>query len=340
MSHATRNCFGRIVAASTGSAALAVCAAAAAAGPVNKSWIAADATWYVHVDSEAAVNSGLGKFVVANRGRLGLEGMDGLRALGIDPFKDVKGVTIYDTDDNPEHAVVVASTTAAIEQLIDMLKTDPATRTMTVENHSIIAFDDKGKTQYWHVRPGEAPDTRVVFISDDWKIVTDALKVVDGATSSLSRIGPGSPLAGDPASGSIIFIRASELPSNVKNNPDPNASALLGQVGGVQLDVGERDGEIYGDAQLFTNSGEAASNMSQVAQGLLALGRMITKDNPDLAPISSVLGATKVEPQDRQLKVSFRYESKKVIEAVESMLAAKEKSDAKDVEDQKKEPKP
>lgn len=305
-------------------------AGGASAGPVNKAWIAADATWYVHVDSEAAVGSSLGQFVIANRGRLGLEGMDGLRALGIDPFKDVKGVTIYDTDDNPDHAVVVASTTAAIEQLVDMLKSDPATLTMTVEGHSIIAFDDKGKTQYWHVRPGEAPDTRIVFISDDWKIVTDAVKVVDGATSSLARLGPGSPLAGDAGSGSMVFIRAAELPTPVKNNPDPNASALLGQVGGVQLDIGEREGEIYGEAQLFTNSGEDAANMSQVAQGLLALGRMITKDNPDLAPIGGVLGAMKVEPQDRQLKVSFRYQSKKVVDAVESMLAAKEKEEARE----------
>lgn len=323
--------------------ALLTAGGTAAAGPVNKGWIAADATWYVHVDSESAVASSLGQFVIANRGRFGLEGMDGLRALGIDPFKDVKSVTIYDTDDDPEHAVVVASTTAAIEQLVDMLRSDPATRTMTVEGHSIIAFDDKGKTQYWHVRPGTAPDTRVVFISDDWKIVTDAVKVVDGATTSLARLGAGSPLAGDAGSGSMIFIRAAELPTPVKNNPDPNASALLGQVGGVQLDLGEREGEIYGEAQLFTNSGEDAANMSQVAQGLLALGRMITKDNPDLMPINSVLSATKVEPQDRQLKVSFRYQSKKVIEAVESMLAAKEKEEARkrdDAAEKTKESKP
>lgn len=318
-----------------------VAGAGALAGPVNKSWIAADATWYVHVDSEAAIASSLGQYVVTNRGRLGLEGMDGLRALGIDPFKDVKGVTIYDTDGDPDHAVVIASTTSAIEQLVDMLKSDPATRTMSVDGQSIVAFDDKGKTQYWHVRPGEAPDMRVVFISDDWKIVTDAIKVVDGGTTSLSRVGPGSPLAGDPASGSILFIRAAELPAPVKNNPDPNASALLGLVGGVQLDVGERDGEIYGETLLFTSSGEDAANMSQVAQGLLALGRMITRDNPDLAPISNVLGATKIEPHDRQLRVNFRYQSKKVVEALESMIAAKEKAEAQSREaETKKESKP
>ncbi len=329
MSHTALSSFGRLVAVS--GAAAAMCAAAWA-GPVNKNWIAGNATWYVHVDSEAAISSSLGQYVVANRGRLGLEGMDGLRALGIDPFKDVKGVTIYDTDDNPDHAIVIASTTSAIEQLVDMLKSDPATRTMTVDGHAIIAFDDKGKTQYWHIRPGDAPDARVVFISDDWKIVTDALKVVDGATTSLARVGPGAPLAGDAGSGSILFIRAAELPSNVKNNPDPNASALLSQVGGVQIDVGEREGEIFGEAQLFTASGEDAANMAQVAQGLLALGRMITKDNADLAPINTVLGAMKIEPQDRQLKVNFRYQSKKVVEAAESMLSAREKSAARDAE--------
>jgi len=328
---------GRILAAAAATLALGV---GASAGPVNKSWIAANATWYVHVDSEAAINSSLGQYAMANLGRLGLEGIGGIRALGIDPFKDIKGVTIYDTDDNPEHAIVVASTTSAIEQLIDLLKSDPATRTMTVDGHTLVAFDDKGKTQYWHTRPGEAPDTRIVFISDDWKIVTDALKVVDGATSSLSRAGPGSPLAGDPDSGSIVYIRAAEIPSAVRNNPDPNASALLGQVGGVQLDLGERDGEIYGLAQLYTNSGEDAANISQVAQGLLALGKMLAKNNQELAPISNVLSAMKIEPQDRQLKLSFSYQSKKVIEAVESMLASKEKAEAAERDGAQKESKP
>ncbi len=337
MTRGMTNRMGRMTAA--GAATLTVCfAGGAAAGPVNKAWIGADAKWYVHVDAEAAVGSALGQFVVANRGRLGLEGMDGLRALGIDPFKDVKGVTIYDTDENPEHAVVVASTTAAVEQLMDMLRSDPATRTMEIEGHTLVAFDDNGKAQYWHVRPGATPDTRLVVMSDEWKVVTDALKVVDGGSSSLARIGPGSPLAGEAGSGSIVFVRASELPAPVKNNPDPNASALLSQVGGVQLDVGERDGEIYGDALLFTSSGENAANMSQVAQGLLALGRMITKDNADLAPVSAVLGATKVEPSDRQLKVSFRFPSKKVVDAVESMLAAKEKADARDKDNEEAKP--
>ncbi|MBX3402460.1 MAG: hypothetical protein KF699_03510 [Phycisphaeraceae bacterium] len=308
-------------------AGVAVCGAAAA-GPVNKNWIAANATWYVHVDAEAAVNSTLGQYVVTNRSRLGLDGMDGLRALGIDPFKDIKSVTIYDTDDDPENAVVVASTTSAVEQLMDMLRADPATRTMTVDGHSLIAFDDKGKTQYWHARSGEAPDARVVFMSDDWRTVTDAVKVASGDRSSLARVGAGSPLAGDPNSGSILFIRAAELPRNIRDNPDPNASALLGQVGGVQLDVGERGGEVYGDAQFHTASAEDAQNMSQVAQGLLALGRMITKNNADLAPVSGVLAAIRVEPQDRQLKVGIRFAAKQVVEAIDSTIRAREKANA------------
>ena len=314
----------------------------AAAGPVNKGWIAADATWYVHIDSEAAVNSTLGKFAIANRGRLGIAGIDGIRALGVDPFKDIKSVTIYDTDGDPEHAVAIASMTSAIERLVDLIKSDPGTRTMTVDGHDLIAFDDKGKTQYWHVRPGDAPDMRVVLLSDDWKIVTDALRVVNGDSSSLARSPATSPIAGDAGSGSIVFIRAAELPQKVKDNPDPNASALLGQVSGVQIDLGEREGEIYADAQLYTTSAEDTANMAQIAQGLVALGRLITKDNPDLASVSNVLAATKIEPHDRQLQLRFRYESHKVIEAVESMLAAKEKEAGRKAkaDDDKQEAKP
>lgn len=305
---------------------------ATAAGPVNKNWIAANATWYVHLDAEAAVNSSLGQFVVNNRGRLGLEGIAGLRDLGIDPFKDIKSVTIYDTDDDPEHAVVVASTTSAVEHLMDLLKSDPATRSMSVDGHALLAFDDKGKTQFWHVRAGETPDARVVFMSDDWRTVTDAVKVASGDRSSLARAGAGAPLAGEPGSGSILFIRAAELPRNVRENPDPNASALLGQVGGVQLDLGERAGEVYGDAQFYTASAEDAQNMSQVAQGLLALGRMITKNNPDLAPIGAALAAVRVEPQERQLKVNIRFAARQAVEALDSAVRARERAAAADKE--------
>ena len=118
-----------------------------------------------------------------------------------------------------------------------------------------------------------------------------------------------------------------ELPPH-RDNPDPNASALLGQVGGVQLDVGERGGEVYGDAQFHTASAEDAQNMSQVAQGLLALGRMITKNNADLAPVSGVLAAIRVEPQDRQLKVGIRFAAKQVVEAFDSTIRAREKANA------------
>src|SRR5262245_6317869 len=109
--------------------ALTVLGASALAGPLHKSRVAPDAQWLAHIDVEAFVDSQIMQFIKTEGDSIDID-LDDLeqmrKEIGLDPLKDVKDITAYGNG-NPENDanfVAVFTTTAAVDQLVEKIKTE------------------------------------------------------------------------------------------------------------------------------------------------------------------------------------------------------------------------
>src|SRR5437763_1617142 len=88
------------------------------AGPLDRAVVDRDATWMFHVDVEAGLSStlgGLAKEKIAEEGAR--PGEDLIKKFGVDPLKDIKGLTMYGFKAGEDDGVAVIETTAAVDTL-------------------------------------------------------------------------------------------------------------------------------------------------------------------------------------------------------------------------------
>lgn len=287
---------------------------AAVAGPLDRSLVAPGAGWVIHLDLEAAVGGSIGKHVLANPDKFPREGgLDDLKAFGLDPLKDIMGVTIFGVTKGKEDGVVLVEATQAVENLWNMIKGEGNAKMMTVEGVEILSWDDKGERKYGVMKPGKTPERRMVYIAEDWSTLATAVNGAGKGVKPKDLPGPGT--------GSVLYAEASVIPDEFRENDDPNASAVLKALRSGWLDVGETDKTIYAKVTANFSDAATAANMRQVLDGLMAFGRLATGQNPELAEVSKALAGIKVEAGDAAVTIVGGWAAQDAIKALDAAAA-------------------
>ncbi|MHC4415654.1 MAG: hypothetical protein ACYS0G_10250 [Planctomycetota bacterium] len=291
-------------------------------GPLQKSWIDADAKWLGHVDVEALTGSTIGGLLLEQAEHLDvdLDDLDDFQnEIGMDPRTDVMSVTFYGaTGDLESDGVLIAVTNARAEEALERLTHHDGIESRTIERdgYEVHVLTDGGDSFYLHLRAADRPDRRVAVLGSDEDVVLDALRVIDGRAASLPE-GKSPILDGGPAKGSIVFIAAAD----VCELPEIEAaSGILRLSDGVTVDIGETDGVLRADATVSAASAEVASDIAQVIKGLVALGHLAVDREPDLAPLTRFARALDVTTHDTKITVRFRYESQKLVDELETIV--------------------
>jgi hypothetical protein len=288
---------------------LGLTASHAPAGPLNPAWVSAQADWTVHVDMEAAARSAVGKYLLSRPDRFHI-GIEQAKAeLGMDPFKDIKSLTVYGSADDPGDGVVIVACTPAVDALVERLRKDEHYRAEEDGGVRIHVWTEQGRTRFGAVRPGTDEGERVVFLADSREHLLAGLRVAEGGAPS--RAASDRPA---PSAGSILFVDAREVPRPLR--AAQGAGQFIKLVQGVLIDVGESADQLYADLSLTADSTENATSLLQAAQGFLAVGRMMARKTPESRQFAGFCDAMTMTTEGTKFTARWRYDVKGMIEAL------------------------
>src|SRR4051812_25505915 len=234
----------------------------AVAGPLNRKWVAPDAAWVVHVDVEAVRGSTLYSFVNEHRAGLDLSGLEQFKTeTGLDPCKDIKGVTVYGSAPGPEECVAVVETTAAIDGALEkLLQREKSLTKSTEDGYTIYKWTEGEQTKYGYIRPGAGPEDRIVLAAPAKDRLLAAIRQIESPAEGKSAA-----LATMPRTGSMLFVSGAGL----GKLRDPECSMILQKMEAVRVDLGEAAGDVYAELAITTPTSEDATNMRQTAEGAI-----------------------------------------------------------------------
>ena len=293
----------------------------ATAGPLKKDRVAAEARWLIHVDVEALLDSTVGGFLLehAEQFNIDLDDFDDMkRELGVDPRTDLKSITLYGTGDVPgEDAIIVAVTNDRIDQAIEKLldNDDVPIRRRALNGKPVYLIGGKGDRHYVSIQPLGA-HRRIVVISDDKESFRNALDVIAGDSPAIS-MGRSNIPADDPQEGSLVFLSVGDIDAFGDDGP---ASQIIRMSDGFTADLAEVNGVLTGRASVNAESPETANDISQVLRGLVALGRLMVTQQPELAPLLELADSLNIRTRDSRISISIRYDAGELLEKAEQLM--------------------
>jgi hypothetical protein len=302
-------------------ATIIVSSTIATAGPLNKDWVAADAQWIIHVDVAALLDSTVGRFILEHGEALDLD-LDDLdefkQETGLDPRTDLKSVTVYGTGAEPgEDGVIVAVTNDRVDQAIEMLldNDEVPIREREMDGKTIYVIGGGGDRHYLAIEPRRG-NRRILVLSDDRHILAKALKVIDNEAPSLS-MGRSKIPGNDPQDGSLVFVAVGDIEAFGDSGP---ASRIIRMSDGFTADIGEIDGVLIVRATVSADSPEIAQDITEVIQGMVALGRIVAAQQPELRPIAQLADSLKVRTDGSRIAIKIRYDANELLQHVATLI--------------------
>lgn len=297
------------------SIALAAITGGALAGPLTPQRVAPGATWVAHIDVEAFVGSPMGRAFLdgQNPNDLG-QGVSDLRdQFGLDVTRDIKGITVSGQSSNDDDALIVISTTAAIDQPLARIgELVPNYAAITEGTRTIHTWNDGGETTYAYVRHGDDPVERVVIFSENLDHLRQGMLRLEGVGAAdpvPALAGPG------PAAGVYVYFSASDLPSVLD---DEGAAAILQSAQSLTFEAGDNAGTFFARAALATQNPEEAVSMQQIAQGMYAMARMAVAGEPEAQKHVHLMNGFTTTVSGSVVRFSYEHDSAALVNFLRS----------------------
>jgi hypothetical protein len=274
--------------------------------PFNPKDVAASPALLLHVDCDALRSSSIGQSILSEQ-----EVQDKLAAVGaifdFDITKQLHGLTIYTTEAHPKDGVLIVYADFDPNRLITLAKAADGFQTATNGSHVIYSWlDDKKKNKHGeHPRLcGAIQGHRVIFGQNDAHLA-EALEVIDGNAPSLSTT-KGMP---GPESGELILAQGEVLKFDFDS--DDEKAAIFKMSKSVRVKLSEVANNMTASVRLEAADADTATNIDNIAQGLLALLRM-QKSDPNATKLANAIvikqdgqavGLTLSEPSSELIKM-------------------------------------
>lgn len=280
----------------------------ASAEPLDKSRVAADAKWVVHLDFDAFRKSKVGAHIVANFLEPKIKN-SGMKEASIN-LTNVSAVTAYGTDfEKKGEGVLLVSTSADVKGDLDKL----------VKKSSEAEEDEKRVTQ---VEQGPVPiyqvkgDLLVAPLKEGVVVAAKSREQLDLARELLS--GKGKSLAKADAfkvfpevADSFFFLGMAEGFNETAEIPAE--AQVLRETDGGRLVMGEKDKSLFINLVFRGKDEESTTKIQQVLQGIVALVSMTQKDS-DATELAS---SAKISGEGRNVSVTLSFPTVKAIERID-----------------------
>jgi hypothetical protein len=287
---------------------LLVTAPFASANGFDAKHVPANARWVAHLDVESLLHSQL--FTAVTHGHGSLHADVDLHEIeqqfGIDPLKDVRGITVYNAGPGEQDTALLVTASARVEELTAKLSAVEGHASIQVGNRTVHTFQEDGATWYGSIEAGSGNDERLVVLARGEDLYTRALELALGQGKSLAS-SPTPAIRAKPAAGSILFAAASQNLAELANLGAEQASAVARLAKAFVLDLGEQSGMLSLRLVIDTQKPEDALRVQQVFQGASALLSLMGQDPEQGERIQRLLGALRFDASGSQMTASFRY---------------------------------
>ena len=267
------------------------------AEPLDLKQVAAEAKWVVHVDVDALCAS-----VVAQKAyqkclemhKDAAQKMDMVVGIvGMDPRKDLHGVTAYGKDTNKEHGVLIVHADVNQALLLALVAKAPDHKATAYGSYELHSWTHKCCKKGPHTVTGVFYKPNVMVFAGCIEAVKSALDVLDGKASGIT--GRDSPLAGRTLPGTIFLARASAI--------DPNTRCpVLKQAESFRVALGEDKGQSFYRARLTMKSTAAADQVKAIAEGFRA---MVSLMHGSDAQVMKLLSGLKLSGDGKKFNVRW-----------------------------------
>jgi hypothetical protein len=214
--------------------------------------------------------------------------------------KDIDSITVFGNGINEKDAVVAITGNFNETNLLSLARAEKVDLAENrYGNYTLYGFQKKGF--------GTFVNNHLLLFSPSQKALELALDVQQNKIPNLSK----NPLIKEIASipdRTFLMLFAHNLDKVLKDNP--GHSQILKMARMAMLISLEKNDNLKAQLKLTTDSAETAQSIMQIAQGLLALGRLKIADEPEL---QSFLNKLNIQSQGNTLVAEFEYPSKDLI---------------------------
>ena len=297
------------------------------ANPLDKEQVSARAKWVLHADMEAFLASKTGGFILAEFKKSGLDKWMVVvkNAVGIDPSKDLKGVTVYGVGFEKDNGIALIRATMEQDKLLALLKTNEAYRESKYGDHVIHQWTDKAKGD----KPGEMKfgcfhRADLAAVAPSLAMLKLALDVLDKKADSLDKVSE-SKLLPAPANGIFLAAAIVDLPQAAKQDPK---AAVLALISSARFQVGESEDKVFVRLAVTAKTPRIATDLRKMAEGFLAfldIAKQIEENGKPVLPseMAAVLKGVSVTVKDRTVEANVRSGTSDVISLLQWMIKHK-----------------
>jgi hypothetical protein len=305
------------------------------AGPLDVGVVDEKASWMFHLDAEAAVASTCGKFLVEQMRNDPKQPLKmAVEKFGVEPTRDVKGLTVYGFKPGEDDGVAVIVASAAVDGLGEKLEGAGLEDFTATKSDGVTRYSWKDEHRSWYlgVRPAKTGDERFVVLASSDGALDGGLAVLAGTRPSVKALDnseANAPMLAKPSEGSILFVAAKGL-----GDCEKFKTSLVKEARSLTIDMGERSAEggakeTYAKAVITASDPQVALNMQQMVQGMIAFGSMMARDN-QLPGAAEALQSVKVSADGASVKITSVQSSDVVLKRMKDLGAAI-RSDGKNV---------
>ncbi len=272
--------------------------AVAMAEPLDQRQVAADAQWLVHVDLDTLRESPSARGLVAvwlqtepARGQL----VRVREAIGLDVVRDLYSVTVYGKQLVPDRGVLIVRAAWDQPRLMAFLARQTAYAEKQQDGRSVLTWTERRAGRQHTVYAAFHGEEHLLFSRDEGDLAA-ALNVLEGRAESLAE--SESVLARAAPEGTVLLVRASGL-SDAKlalKSPILRLSETL------SLNAGETTEGAFVEIELTAGSAEHVPHFRDVAEGLVALARLMRANDDD---VLKLLDAITIRTDDRTVSARW-----------------------------------
>jgi len=298
------------------------------AGPPQEKQVSAEARWVAHMDVEAFVTSGFGKFMLDRMSEKpeAVEGMDEfIETFNMDLTQDLFSVTLYGTEYAPTAAVVILRGRVDHDRLLELLGANEAHETLEYGDHTIHTWlqapegeEDDG------VRHGAFHGDELVVISRTADVLKHALDVLDGEAGSLA--GASDSFLPRFSEGAFLTVAGTDFA--VPEDAKPKAAVLLKKVSGMWMELGEARDAMFLRGGVTAVSARDGQQLRDILAGLVALARLgqenATEMGKELGPWAPLLKGTRVSGRGASVELEVTATLDEVLDMMVQLAEQKE----------------